>query len=104
KANCLLFWQASGQGLVYLPPKFAAGTPRQRRRLHGGAWEPSHLCRLTPRETQILGCVARPLTNREVATELQLSEKTVKHCMNGHHGKAASPQSHRGGTEGQAPD
>jgi len=70
-----------GQGSVYLPTEFTAGTPRQRRRLHGGAREPSHLCRLTPRETQILGCVARALTNREVATELQLSEKTVKDSM-----------------------
>jgi two-component system, NarL family, nitrate/nitrite response regulator NarL len=67
-----------GQGSLYLPPEFAA---RQRMRFDGGARDQSRLCRLTPREAQILGCVARALTNREVARELQLSEKTVKHYM-----------------------
>jgi two-component system nitrate/nitrite response regulator NarL len=36
---------------------------------------------LTPRENQILDCVARGLTNKEVAIELELTEKTVKHYM-----------------------
>jgi len=73
--------ESIGQGAVYLPPEFAAGTLRQRMRLHGGARDWSRLCRLTPREAQILGCVARALTNRQVARELHLSEKTVKHYM-----------------------
>ena len=36
---------------------------------------------LTPREDQILDCVARGLTNKEVAIALALTEKTVKHYM-----------------------
>jgi DNA-binding NarL/FixJ family response regulator len=36
---------------------------------------------LTPRENEILDCVARGLTNKEVAIELKLTEKTVKHYM-----------------------
>lgn len=36
---------------------------------------------LTPRENEILDCVARGLTNKEVAIELDLTEKTVKHYM-----------------------
>jgi DNA-binding CsgD family transcriptional regulator len=36
---------------------------------------------LTPREAQILACVARALTNKEIAQELQISEKTIKHYM-----------------------
>jgi two-component system, NarL family, nitrate/nitrite response regulator NarL len=73
--------ESIGQGSLYLPPEFAGGKSRQRMRFDGGAPDQSRLCRLTPREAQILGCVARALTNREVARELQLSEKTVKHYM-----------------------
>jgi DNA-binding NarL/FixJ family response regulator len=73
--------ESIGRGSLYLPPEFAAGKLRQRMRFDGGARDQNRLCRLTPREAQLLGCVARGLTNREVARELQLSEKTVKHYM-----------------------
>jgi DNA-binding NarL/FixJ family response regulator len=33
---------------------------------------------LTPRETEVLGLVARGLGNKQVAQELGISEKTVK--------------------------
>lgn len=36
---------------------------------------------LTSREDQILGLVSRGMTNKEVARELEISEKTVKHYM-----------------------
>jgi two-component system, NarL family, nitrate/nitrite response regulator NarL len=36
---------------------------------------------LTRREEQILDRVAHGLTNREIAKELQIGEKTVKHHM-----------------------
>jgi DNA-binding NarL/FixJ family response regulator len=38
---------------------------------------------LTMREEQILTLVSRGLTNKEVARDLQISEKTVKHYMTG---------------------
>ncbi len=41
----------------------------------------SKLDELTHRETQILGNVAKGLTNKEIARTLNLSEKTVKHYM-----------------------
>jgi two-component system nitrate/nitrite response regulator NarL len=39
------------------------------------------LAALAPREEQILGLVAKGLSNKEVARELDLQEKTVKHYM-----------------------
>jgi two-component system, NarL family, nitrate/nitrite response regulator NarL len=55
-----------------VPPELGAGLLRQDK---------NKPFKLTARETQILACVARGLTNKEVARELQISEKTVKHYM-----------------------
>jgi DNA-binding NarL/FixJ family response regulator len=69
-----------GQGALYLPPELGAGLLRQSLHLNGETREKENYG-LTAREEQILGCVARALTNREVARELNISEKTVKHYM-----------------------
>jgi len=69
------------QGTLYVPPELGAGVLRQSMRLNGASPEKDKPCRLTAREQEILACVARALTNKEVARELKLSEKTVKHYM-----------------------
>jgi two-component system, NarL family, nitrate/nitrite response regulator NarL len=70
-----------GEGVLYLPLEFGAVTLRQSLCLNGATHEQNRPYGLTAREQQILGCVARALTNKEVARELQISEKTVKHYM-----------------------
>src|SRR5262245_12422458 len=69
------------QGARYLPPELAAGLLRQSAWRDGAQQGKRRPYRLTPREEQILGCVAQALTNKEVARELKISEKTVKHYM-----------------------
>ena len=59
------------QGGSYVPPELGAELLRQDKNTPN----------LTARETQILACVARGRTNKEIARELQISEKTVKHYM-----------------------
>jgi two-component system, NarL family, nitrate/nitrite response regulator NarL len=61
-----------GQGASYVPPELGAELLRQDKN------KPFNL---TARETQILACVARGQTNKEIARVLQISEKTVKHYM-----------------------
>jgi len=69
------------QGALYIPPELGAGLLRQSLCLNGATRARRKPHGLTVREEQILGCVARGLTNKEVARELQISEKTVKHYM-----------------------
>jgi len=69
------------QGAFYLPPALGAGLLRQNLRLNGASQENWRPYGLTAREEEILACVARALTNKEVARELHISEKTVKHYM-----------------------
>ena len=62
-------------GGFYVPPELGV-------RLFRTNLQPSNgFSKLTPREVQILSCVARGLINKEVARELQICEKTVKHYM-----------------------
>ena len=61
-----------GQGGFYVPPELGVELLRQDK---------NRPFNLTARETQILACVARGRTNKEIARELQISEKTVKHYM-----------------------
>src|SRR5262245_31096444 len=73
--------ESVGQGTLYLPPELGVGALRQSMALNGASPPKRSYSRLTPREQQILACVARALTNKEVARELKISEKTVKHYM-----------------------
>ena len=73
--------ESVGQGALYLPPELGVGVLRQSMALNGASPQQRSYSRLTPREQQILACVARALTNKEVARELKISEKTVKHYM-----------------------
>ncbi len=73
--------QSVYQGESYVTPGLAArlltqGTapPQQRH-------DADNLSDLTAREEQVLDCVSRGLTNKEIANALNLSEKTIKHYM-----------------------
>ena len=65
-------------GLSYVTPQLAA---RLLARPPRAVQAPSKLDELTHRETEILGNVAKGMTNKEIANVLNLSEKTVKHYM-----------------------
>src|SRR5262245_3495149 len=72
--------ESIGQGNSYVPPELAAGL-LQRSDLNGGNQHEGRPYNLTAREAQVLDCAARALTNKEIARELQISEKTVKRYM-----------------------
>ena len=66
------------KGQYYVTPQLAARLLRQPTRNEPAL---TKLDELTHRETEILGNVAKGLTNKEIARTLSLSEKTVKHYM-----------------------
>jgi two-component system nitrate/nitrite response regulator NarL len=66
-------------GARYVDPTLAARILARQVAAPGAS--PGALTELTSREGQIVGQVARGLTNKEVARALTLSEKTVKHYM-----------------------
>jgi two-component system, NarL family, nitrate/nitrite response regulator NarL len=73
--------RAVGAGAGYVPPALAA---RLLAELTGGATArpvADTLSELTEREYQILERVAAGCINKEIAQQLSLSEKTVKHYM-----------------------
>ena len=49
--------------------------------LNGAKQDKTRPFNLTPREKEILDGVARALTNKEIARQLEISEKTVKRYM-----------------------
>jgi DNA-binding NarL/FixJ family response regulator len=62
-------------GELILHPKIAKKVMKQFFRT---PQEPAGFSELTRREREVLGLVARDLTNREIAQELHISVKTVK--------------------------
>jgi len=68
-----------GEG--YVAPALAASLLSGRGNQPVSAPPPDPLAALTERERQILDQVAAGLSNKEVAAQLHLSEKTVKHYM-----------------------
>ncbi|GAC1405829.1 MAG: response regulator transcription factor [Candidatus Velthaea sp.] len=63
-------------GSSYVDPRVAGGM--FKRRLHGAG---SSISDLTTRETDILRLIAGGLSNKEISSKLQLSEKTVKNYI-----------------------
>jgi len=57
---------------------------RDERRLHLHRLEDDErLARLTPQERRILVLISEGLTNRQIAEEIHLAEKTVKNYVSG---------------------
>lgn len=69
------------KGETYVTPSLAARLLRGIHRRAAPAKAESAVFVLTPREETILECVAVGRTNKEIAIELKISEKTVKHYM-----------------------
>ena len=73
--------QSIHQGESYVTPGLAARLLTQPPQLAAPKLEKSGTSDLTSREEQVLDHVSRGLTNKEIASSLSLSEKTVKHYM-----------------------
>jgi DNA-binding NarL/FixJ family response regulator len=74
--------QAIHAGETYVTPALAARLlTRMKARTAPPAKAEIDPVGLTQREEEILDCVANGRTNKEIARELKLSEKTVKHYM-----------------------
>ncbi len=73
-----------GQGESMLDP---AMTERLFRKLRGDTPDDPLLARLSPQERKILEHIAEGLTNREIAEEMFLAEKTVKNYVSNLLGK-----------------
>lgn len=70
------------RGNSYVSPRLAGRLLTLSRRQSGnGGAKPTELADLTKREEQILDHVAQGRTNKEIAIQLKIGEKTVKHYM-----------------------
>lgn len=77
--------RAVREGDSYVSPGLAARLLTQMKQQQSAgnvhALRNDDVAELTAREDEILGFVSRGLTNKEIASRLALSEKTVKHYM-----------------------
>ena len=88
-ASGYLLKQIRGNDIVDAVRRVAAGqslldpavTNRVLERLRNPPEEDERLARLTPQERKILMLIADGLTNRQIATEIHLAEKTVKNYV-----------------------
>jgi two-component system nitrate/nitrite response regulator NarL len=69
------------RGDSYVSPRLAGRLLTLSRRQSGSGAKPTELADLTKREEQILDHVAQGRTNKEIAIQLRIGEKTVKHYM-----------------------
>jgi DNA-binding NarL/FixJ family response regulator len=83
--------QIRGTDLVDAVRRVAAGqsmldpavTQRVLERIRNGVEQPNELKSLSAQERRVLEYIAQGLTNREIATEMFLAEKTVKNYVSG---------------------
>ena len=73
--------RAVQNGDTYVTPVLAARMLTSIHRRSTASKTQSTVFVLTPREEDILDCVAVGQTNKEIAIQLNISEKTVKHYM-----------------------
>ena len=72
--------QAVSAGNTYISPCFASKVFSGMRNISQRR-ETTDVVRLSTREDQVLRLLMRGMTNREIASDLSLSDKTVKHYM-----------------------
>jgi two-component system response regulator DevR len=88
-AHGYLLKEIDGRGLVQAIRDVAAGksildpavTARVLQRVKSGSGAPDLLAALSPQEKRVLALIAEGCTNKEVAAQLGLSEKTVKNYL-----------------------
>lgn len=72
---------AVNNGETYVTPHLAANMFSNMKRRKAAIAIKAQIKSLTKRETEILTCVGRGLTNKEIAIKMGLREKTIKHYM-----------------------
>jgi DNA-binding NarL/FixJ family response regulator len=94
-ASGYMLKQIRGKELLDAVKRVAAGeslldpaiTGRVLQRLRAPSEEDERLSRLTPQERRILSYIADGMTNRQIAAEMYLAEKTIKNYVSNMLGK-----------------